>query len=124
MFDLLVAPDTDEQEHRSQLDFPEDEEEQQVERHEDAHHTSFEQEQQSHILFDTVFLPAADNSQHGEQRIQNDHRQAESVNAETVINFEMHGAGLKVNPGQPCRVRRVDEIAKIKAIRHDTEEYD
>src|SRR5581483_5652110 len=38
MLEYIAAPDTDQQEHRGQLDLPEEEEEQQIERQEDAHH--------------------------------------------------------------------------------------
>src|ERR1700692_1719585 len=59
---LVITPDTDQQEHRSQLDFPEQEEEDQINRHKDTHHTRFQQQDQGNIFFDALFFPAANNS--------------------------------------------------------------
>src|SRR2546426_9951255 len=65
----FAAPDTDQEEHWGQFDFPEEEEEQQVEGQKDAHHASLQQQNQGHVFLDTDFLPATDNRQHGEQGI-------------------------------------------------------
>src|SRR6266849_4193495 len=73
MLQSIVAPDADKQEHGGQFDFPEKEEEQQVERHKDAHHTRFQQQQESHVFFNAHLFPAADDGKHGEQRVKNDH---------------------------------------------------
>src|SRR5258706_5389924 len=44
MLDGFVAPDTDQQEHRGQLNLPEEEEEQQVNGHKHAHDARFQQQ--------------------------------------------------------------------------------
>ena len=66
MLHRLGAPDTDQQEHRGQLDFPEEEEEEQVSRQEDTHDACFQDQHERHIFLDTHLLPAADDSQHSQ----------------------------------------------------------
>ena len=49
-----TAPLVDEEVHRDEADFPEDKEDQQVNRHEDAQHPGLEEQEQHHIGLDTI----------------------------------------------------------------------
>src|ERR1700693_314805 len=117
----IAAPDANQQEHRGQLYFPEQEEEQQIERHEDAHHACFQQQQQCHVFFDSWFFPAAYDCQHSQQGIQNDHRQAQTVHAQEVINAESETVCRKVNPWQVYWILRTIEVTEIVAVESDLE---
>src|SRR5947209_1950710 len=88
VLDSLTPPNTDQQEHRGQLDFPEEEEEKQIEGQEDTHHASFQDEQQRHIFFDAYLLPAANDSEHRQQRVENDHWQAKPVNPQEIVDLQ------------------------------------
>src|SRR5205823_13464043 len=56
MLDHVCSPDANQQEHRGQFDFPEEEEEQQVQSQKDAHHARLKQQEQGQIFFDALFL--------------------------------------------------------------------
>src|SRR6266700_565198 len=107
MLDGLVAPDADEQEHRGQLNLPEQEEEQQIERHKHAHHTGFQQQQQGHVVLDVWPLPTTDDGQHHQQRVQDYQRQAQAVNTQEVVDLDADTTRVKINP------RQVDGITQV-----------
>ena len=89
MLDGIAAPHTDQQEHGSQFHFPEEEEEEEVQRHKDAHDTSFQEKQQRHIIFDSLLLPPTNDREHCQQCVEYHHRQAQAVNTQVVINFNV-----------------------------------
>ncbi len=49
-----AAPLVDQEVHRHESHFPEDKEDQQVERHKDAEHACLEEEEEHHVPFDPV----------------------------------------------------------------------
>src|SRR5579859_620858 len=112
MLDHIAAPETDQQEHRGQLNFPEQEEEQQVKRHKDAHYTRFQQQEQRHIVLHALLFPTTYYREHGQQRVQDHHRQAQAIDAQEVIDFEARRANGKVNPGNIDSIGQMAEITK------------
>ena len=73
-----APPLVDEEVHRHKTDFPEDEEDQQVERHEDTEHACLEEEEQHHVRLDAVSdAERGKDGKRREQRGQQDHRQRE-----------------------------------------------
>src|SRR6266852_6311327 len=118
----LDPPDTDQEEHGSQFNFPEQEEEQQVERHEYAHHASFQDQHQGHIFLDTRFFPAANHCQHGQQGIQHDQGQTQPINTQEIADIELDITRLEGDPWQVYRVRQMVEVTKIITIEGDAEE--
>ena len=69
VFAPRAAPDADQEVHRQQHHFPEDVEQEEVERQEDAEHARFEQQEQNavglHVLVDR---PAGAHRQHADER--------------------------------------------------------
>ena len=62
---------------------PEDEEDQQVERQEDAQHACFQEEEEHHVGFDAVGdAEGGQDGQRREQRGQQNHRQRDAIHAE------------------------------------------
>ena len=51
---VVASPLIDEEVHRHEADFPEDEKDQQVKRHEDAEHAGFEEEEQHQVWLDAI----------------------------------------------------------------------
>src|SRR5258708_38048303 len=98
MLDGLTSPDADQQEHGGEFNFPEEEEEKQIHSREDAHHTSFKQQEQGHIFLHAHLLPTANHGQHSQQRVQNDQGQAQTINTQEEIDFEADRTSFKVNP--------------------------
>ena len=52
---LRAAPDADQEIHRHEREFPEDVEQEQVLRQENAHHADFEQQEEDHEFLDALF---------------------------------------------------------------------
>ena len=78
-----TAPLVDQEIHRNKADFPEDEEDQQVEGHEDAQHARLEEQEQHHVGLDTVgHAEGGQNGERREQRGQQDHGQRKPIHAE------------------------------------------
>ncbi len=63
----LVAPDADQEVHGDQRNFPEDEEQEEIERAEDANQSKFKQQQERKELFD-VLVDGLPRHQHAERR--------------------------------------------------------
>src|SRR6266567_2782026 len=124
MLDGLAAPDTDQEEHGGQLNFPEEEKEQQVERQEHTHHTCFQDQHQCHVFLDAHFFPATNNGQHGQQGIQDHHWQAQPINTEGITDIELGATSREMDPLEVDRVFQVVEATKVVACTGDTEEDD
>ena len=84
----LVAPHADHEIHRDQHQFPEDEEEEQIERDENADHGRLDHQQRDeealHVFVDR--FPGAENGDRREERGEQDEKQADAVHAEVVVN--------------------------------------
>ena len=94
VFPPRPAPDADEKVHRQEHHFPEDVEEEEVQRHEDAQHARLQEEEEDAIGAD-VFLdrPTGPHRQHAEERSEHDQRQADAVQAEMVVDVEGRNPG-------------------------------
>ena len=80
---LLAAPLVDQEVHRDQADLPEDEEQQQVQRQEDAQHAHLQQEEQDHVGLDPVLdAEGGQDRQRGQQRGQQHHGQRDAIHAQ------------------------------------------
>ena len=80
---VRAAPLVDQEIHRDEFHFPEEEEDQQVERHEDAQQARLEEEKEHHVGFDAVAdAERGQDGQRGEQGGEQDHREGQSVHAE------------------------------------------
>ena len=82
----LAAPDGDDEVHRHEHGFPEHEEQQEIETHEDAQHADL-QEQKERVVFLQAVLnggPARKDRQEAEQRGEHDEQQRETVDAQVV----------------------------------------
>jgi hypothetical protein len=84
----FVAPHADDEIHRDEHHFPENEEEEQVERNEDADHARLEHEQGEEESFDMFLdrLPGAKDCQRRQKRRQQNQEQADTVHAHVVVN--------------------------------------
>ena len=89
-----AAPDADQQEHRDQLDLPEEEEQEEIERGEDAHHAGFQEEQQRHVELAGACSICHEpiTARKRQQRVEDEHRDAQAVGAERVIDAEVEAA--------------------------------
>src|SRR5436305_8375320 len=123
MLHCLAAPDTDQQEHGGQFDFPEEKEKEQVDRHEDTHDACFQEQHQRHVFLDAHLLPPSDDSQHSQQGIEDDHGQAQSINTEVVIYSELYWTGFQIDPWQVNGIGEIFEITKMITVGGDAEEY-
>src|SRR5581483_1225709 len=119
-----AAPDADEQIHRNQHGFPENEEEEEVERHEDAQHAGLQHQKPDVIFLDPVLDggPGGENRNPAEQRGQHDQQEGNAVDAEDVTGTDrgnpivgraLHEleAGLEALRPEPRHERKRDEEA-------------
>ena len=87
VFAARTAPDADQEIHRQQHHFPEDVEQEEIQRHEHAHHAGVEHQQQGEVTLDALFDSEADEHRdEADQRRQQDHRDADAVHADEVID--------------------------------------
>src|SRR5713226_6165051 len=84
----LVSPDADEEVHGDEHDFPEKEEEEEVQREEDADHADFEHQQHDEKFLDAVLdaVPGGEHRDGGEERGEDDQEQADTVEAEMIVD--------------------------------------
>ncbi len=97
------APDADQQIHRNQHRFPENKEQEEIERHEDAEHSRLQQ-QKPYVIFLHPNLdgrPRRKNRDPTEQRGQHDQQERNAVNAQVVT---------RANRGDPVVGRALDEL--------------
>ena len=83
-----MSPDADEEIHRNQRQFPEDEEQEKVERDEDADHGGLDDQQRDekslHVFVDG--LPGTENRQRREKSGEQHEEQADAVHADVVMD--------------------------------------
>ena len=95
---LVVAPDADQEVHRDQHEVPEDVEEEEVERAEDADHRRLEQQHEDRELLDLLLdaLPRRQQRDRRQEAGQHEQHQAEAVDADVVLDAErgIHGSAL------------------------------
>ena len=84
----LVAPHADHEIHGDQRQFPEDEEQEEVERNENADHGRLDHQQRDEEAFHifTDRFPGAENGDRREERGQQDEKEADAVHAQVVMN--------------------------------------
>ncbi len=104
------APDADQQIHRHQHRFPENEEEEEIERHEDAEHAGL-QHQKPDVVFLHAILnrrPRRQNRNPAQQRRQHDQQERNAVDAQHVT---------RADRGNPVVGRALDELeARLEAL--------
>src|SRR6266849_4455622 len=88
VYAALVPPNADQQRHGNQHHFPEKEEEEKVEREKHADNADFQHQQHHKKLFDAVLdaLPRRQNRNRSQERRQDDEEQADSINAQVIID--------------------------------------
>src|SRR6185503_12552539 len=85
-----AAPDPDQQEHRGQLKLPEEEEDEQVQRDEDARDGRLEELYQHEVeLRAQLELPGDQDDQEAEEAVQEDQRQADAVDADPQAGADL-----------------------------------
>ena len=113
---VRIAPAADQEIHRDQRQLPEDEEEYQVERHEDADHPRFEQQHQGQVRAQPLAdpFPGEDQHEHRDQRGEQHQEQAQAIDAHQVFDVELRHPGrafdelharLAVAPADPQQAR-------------------
>ena len=104
-----AAPDADQQVHRDQHRFPEHEEQEEVERHEDAEHAGL-QNQEPDVVFLHAVLdggPGGQNRDPAEQRGQHDQQEGNAVDTDVVACADS---------GNPVAGRAFDELEGLGRI--------
>ena len=83
-----MAPDTDEEGHGDEHDFPEEKKEEEVEREEDTNDADFEHQQHDEKFLDAFVnaVPGSDDGDGGEESRQDDEEDAEAVDAEVIVD--------------------------------------
>src|SRR3990170_4808935 len=112
------APQADDEEHRYQHGFPENIEEDAVERAEHADHEPFHDEKRGVVLRYLRFdhLPGGDDDQHGTEARQQDQQQRNAVDTETIADVECLDPGVILD-----KLHRVGSAVEtgIKRQRHE-----
>src|SRR5208283_5516200 len=82
----LAAPDGDDEIHRHQHGLPENEEEQEIERHEDAQHGGLQEQEEGVVFLEAVLnsAPAREDGDQAEQGGEHHQEQAEAVDPQMV----------------------------------------
>ena len=90
-----TAPHADDEEHRDQHRFPEEVEQQRVERGEHADHQAFHDQEGGEVLRRALLddRPRGDDHRHGDERGQQDQRQRDAVDAEVVSRVQRRDPG-------------------------------
>lgn len=105
------TPDADQEVHRQQHDFPEDIEEEEVERHEDAEHAGLEQQEQHQIAANGFGdAPRGHHRQHADQRGEQDERQADAVDSQAIVHVPVADPRL----GDAQLDRRVGRVEPLQ----------
>ena len=93
----VVAPDADEQVHRYEHNFPEKEEEEKVEREENADDADFQKQNGDEKFFDALLdaAPRTENRDDGEERRQDDEEHADAVDAQVIVDVGLRKCLLR-----------------------------
>ena len=111
-----AAPDRDDEVHRDQHGFPEDKEEQEIERHEDAQHAGLQDQEKGVIFLETVLDrgPARQDRQEPDHRSQHHQQQSQPVDAEVVAGADA---------GDPaCFLNELKILRSVK-FKHEGQRY-
>ena len=83
------APDADQEVHRDEREFPEDVEQEQVLRQEDAHHAHFQQQEEDHEILDALFdrRPGGEDGDRGQEGGQQNQQDAQPIHAEVIMRY-------------------------------------
>ncbi len=82
-----AAPDADQEVHREQHELPEDVEEEEVEGDEGPEHAGLEQEKEREVALERLLdAERRDHAEEGEERRQDDHGDAQAVDADEVLD--------------------------------------
>ena len=84
------APDTDDEVHRDQHEFPEHVEEEEIEGQEYADHAGLQEQEHGVVFLDAVLdgIPGAENGDEAHQRGEHDQQEADAVEADVVIGAQ------------------------------------
>ena len=95
----LVAPDADQEVHRHQHRVPEDVEEEQIERDEDADHRALEQQQEDAERPGLLAhrLPRAEQRERRQEAGEDDEQQADAVDADGILDAERRDPGVALD---------------------------
>ena len=95
-----VAPDANQEVHRDQHHFPEQKEQEQVERNKDADHSCFEHQQRNKKALRAPVdrFPGGQHRDGREERGEQDQKQADAVDAKVVVNRRLGNPGVKFLP--------------------------
>ena len=90
----LVSPDSDEERHGNEHHFPEQEEEEKIQRNEHANDTDFQQQHHDEEFFDAMIdaVPRSQNRNRRQKRRQNHQEHADAVYAQVIVD------GREVDP--------------------------
>jgi hypothetical protein len=102
-----AAPDGDDEVHGHQHGFPEDEEQQEIERHEHAQHGGLQQQEEAVVFLEPFVdgVPARQDGDEADERGEHHQQQSEPVDAEVI------GGAQGGNPGG-----LLDELKVLRAV--------
>ena len=91
-----AAPDSDQQIHRHQHGFPEDEEQEEVQRHEDAEHAGLQHQEPRVVFLDAGIDrgPGGEDCDDSEERGQHDEQERDAINAEVIAGANGGNPGI------------------------------
>ena len=117
MASLPTTPNADQHEHRQEFEFEEEEEKEQVERHKDTEDGSLQDQQEGEILLGAqVNTPGDQNSNRGQERVEQDQRHRKAINSQRIADIEADVASA--DPG-----KSVSELeASLATIEADIED--
>ena len=115
-----TAPDADDEVHGHQHGLPEDEEEQKIQRHEDAQHAGLQEQEEGVVFLQPVFngVPTRKNCQHADDGGQHHQQQAQPVDADVV------GGAQRGNPLRPFFELVVLRVVEVEYQRQGNQEAD
>ena len=98
-----TSPDADQQVHGDEHGFPENEEEEEIERHEDAEHAGLQNEKPDVVFLDAILDggPGGEDRDPAEQRSEHDQQERNAVDAQHVA---------RADGGNPVAGRAFDEL--------------
>jgi hypothetical protein len=82
------TPNTDEEVHRDEGEFPEDVEQEEILREEDAHHAYFQKEEEDHEVLHAVFhgCPCGEDGDRREEGGEQDKKNAQTIHGEIIVD--------------------------------------
>ena len=113
------APDADQEVHRDEREFPEDVEQEQVLRQEDAHHAHFQQQEEEHEILDALFdrRPGGQDGDGGQEGGQQHQQDAQAVHAASTRSMAQIITRLDVHdPADHRRPTTYGPVASPRAL--------